>query len=288
MLSEKEIQLRVNKFASGKDCRNFENYNLYFDAFSVNGLNEVHRYSVNPKLYEFFEYEPFQKLSDTENFINKKLNQMDSGNDHYWFARRKSDDYLIGTACLVNFNYQRQSVEWGYGIDPDFWGTGFIFQMQEILKFLVFDLLELNRLGGLTSAKNSRTIASVKASGMVHEGTLKDYMKIGDVYHDGWQYGMTASMHKVHSEDSKSQFDDIFSEDLIIGLLSEVFPDDQITNYSSMQNTVGWDSLGHMRVIMSLKEKFGLKLSPSEIAKAYSVKSIVEIISSRKDFKADN
>ena len=283
MLSEKEIQLRVNKFALGKDCRNFENYNLYFDVFSINGLNEVHRYSVNPKLYEFFEYEPFQKLSDTENFIHKKISKMESGNDHYWFVRRKSDDYLIGTACLVNFNCQRQSIEWGYGIDPDFWGTGFIFEIQEILKFLVFDLLELNRLGGLTSAKNSRTIASVTASGMVHEGTLKDYMRIDNIYDDGWQYGMTKSVYNDLSKSTKLDIDLNGLKETILNLLSNLFQEDEINENSSMAETIGWDSLGHIRVIMAIKEKLGVTFTPTEIANANSVKSIIEIIESKNN-----
>ena len=68
----------------------------------------------------------------------------------YWFVRRKSDDRLIGSAGLIDLNFSRQSIEWGYGIDPDLWGQGYILKIQEALKDYVFNILELNRIHGVT------------------------------------------------------------------------------------------------------------------------------------------
>ena len=45
-----------------------------------------------------------------------------------------------------------------------------------------------------------------------------------------------------------------------------------------MFNTDSWDSLGHMQVIIALKEEMNVELSPSEIAEATSIESIAGII----------
>ena len=45
-----------------------------------------------------------------------------------------------------------------------------------------------------------------------------------------------------------------------------------------MCNTLSWDSLGHMQLIIALKEVLGVELSPSDIAEATSIEAIISII----------
>ena len=262
-------------------------YDISFSHLSMDGAEEMHRYSVKECFYEHLEFPPFNNFTETTQYLEKLFKRMqgegDSQNSIYWFVRRKSDNYLVGTACIVSLDYGRQSVEWGYGIDPDFWGHGYILQIQEILKDFVFNTLNLNRLHGITMVTNLRTIESVKAAGFLHEGIAEDFYCKDGKFIDGWRYAMTKSLfNQVQSANFSSvQIDGI--EDVILDLLTNLFPENDITVHSKMEDTTGWDSLGHMRVIMGLKEKFGFGLSPSEIAQANSVKSIVEIIDSRKD-----
>jgi acyl carrier protein len=64
----------------------------------------------------------------------------------------------------------------------------------------------------------------------------------------------------------------------IVSLVASVFPEEEITKESSMINTDSWDSLGHMQVIIALKEEMNIELSPSEIAEATSIELIAGII----------
>ena len=169
---------------------------IYFEHFSMDGLEEMHQYSIDERLYEFFEFDPFKKIDDTKAYIKKILQRMsdqsDEKNAMYWFVRRKSDDRLVGSAGLTNLNYARQSIEWGYGIDPALWGYGYVLKIQEALKKFTFEVLDLNRLNGITMAKNERTIQSLLVCGMVHEGVLRDFYCKNGIYYDGWQYGMVS------------------------------------------------------------------------------------------------
>ena len=103
-----------------------------------------------------------------------------------------SDDVLVGTAGLLNLDYDRKSIEWGYGIDPNLWGKGYVLKIQEALKTYVFETLRLNRLHGITMVNNQRTIESVIASGAKHEGIIRDYYCKDDIFIDGWQYSILA------------------------------------------------------------------------------------------------
>ncbi len=133
-----------------QDSKSDPNRKIYFTRISMDGLNEMHEYSIDKRLYEYFEFEPFNKIEDTEKYL-KRLMSLEGVNAIgrtaiAWFVRRIDDKKLVGTARLVNIDYNRKSVEWGYGIDPELWGEGYIFEIQELLKEYIFEKLKLNRL----------------------------------------------------------------------------------------------------------------------------------------------
>ena len=248
---------------------------VYFEHFSMDGLDEMHLYSIDKRLYEFFEFEPFKEIGETRAYMEKLLQRMStqSGeqNAMYWFVRRQDDDHLVGTAGLVNLNHARQSIEWGYGVDPKLWGTGYVLQIQEILKYFTFEVLELNRLYGITMVENERTTQSVLASGMKHEGVLRDFYCQNGVYHDGWKYGMIA---KDYAENNTiSPFVSV-SKNEIVSVISSILTEEEITAESSMENVFSWDSLNHMQIIIALKNQLSIDFSPSEIASSTSIKKI--------------
>jgi len=286
MLTKTDFYKRFSTVIPGESDLT-DSFDVSFFPLSMDGAEEMNRYSVKECFYEFLEYPPFKNLADTTQYLKKLFKRMEGGGDSqnsmYWFVRRKSDNYLIGSACLVSLDYERQSVEWGYGIDPEFWGHGYILQLQEILKAFVFETLELNRLHGITMVTNLRTIESVKSAGMVREGIAKDFYCKSGKFIDGWRYSMTKSVYNDISNSSKLDIDFNGLTQSILNLISDLFPEDEIDENSSMIETIGWDSLGHIRVIMAIKEKLGVTFTPTEIANANSVKSIIEIIESKNN-----
>ena len=128
----KEIANVLETILPGSD---FLESDIYFEPLSMSGLEEMHKYSIDERLYEFFEFKPFETINDTKNYINKLLNKRmsyegDQKQGMYWFVRRVNDKKLLGTACVVNIDYSRKSLEWGYGIDPKLWGKGYILKIQ--------------------------------------------------------------------------------------------------------------------------------------------------------------
>tara|TARA_B100000787_G_scaffold86582_1_gene63858 strand:+ start:3660 stop:4415 length:756 start_codon:yes stop_codon:yes gene_type:complete len=248
----------------------------------MDSLEEMHSYSLKEQFYEYFEFAPFQDIKETKSYIEKLLERMTGDEDSrvttYWFVRRKSDDMLIGSAGLIDLNFGRQSIEWGYGVDPDLWGQGYILKIQEALKDYVFNILELNRIHGVTMSTNLRTIKSITAAGMAHEGIAKEhYCKNGE-FIDGWRYGMPRSMYASQKSMSIKASNSPDRLSSIVRLVASVFPEEEITETSSMYDISSWDSLGHMQVIIALKEQMSIELSPRHIAEATSIESIVSII----------
>ena len=274
MLDKKKISfLLKNEMPSN------HKYRIYFEDLSLNGLEDMHKYSVDERFYEFFEYKPFVEINETEEYINKLLKRMDEPEDErtckYWFIRDKETKGLIGTACLKNIHYLRSSLELAYGIDPELWGKGYILEIQECLKKYVFEKLGFNRLWGITLFNNERTKKSVLAAGFKNEGIAKHMFFKNGQFIDGWFYGLTK--------------DDYFSKDIyikkkkvskqqIIKVVNSVLLDCEVTELTSMENTVEWDSLSHMSIIAELSLNFEVELTPSQIVEATSIDSLDKLI----------
>ena len=286
MIDENELYRRFDQIVPGaahsEDAAKTNESDIYFERLSMAGLDEMHSYAADERLYEYFEFDPFDKIEKTKTYLEKLLQRM-SGDVHsrkaiYWFVRRKIDGYLVGTTSLVELNYARKSVEWGYGVDPKLWGGGFILQIQESLKRYVFETLELNRLHGKTMVENHRTISSVLAAGMRHEGTLRDHYCKNGMYHDAWQYAMLKrdyfDAHLMHPS-----IDRRFSIEDIIKVVSSVLTEETVTFDTSISNSLSWDSFSHMSILIAISEKMGISLSPAEVTIATSVKAIASLIS---------
>ena len=260
--------------------------NIYFEPLSMSGLEEMHEYSIDERLYEFFEFKPFETIGETENYINKLLNRMSNSsgekNAMYWFVRRKIDNKLIGTANFVNINYSRKSLEWGYGIDPKLWGKGYILKIQECLKQYVFETLNYNRLHGVTMISNERTISSILSCGMKKEGILRGYYFKNGNFIDGWTYSMIKSDYLEQSIE-KEKKDIQFNKNQIIEFISTIITEEKIDIDSDMDNTFSWDSMTHLYLLTEISKQTGLVFSAGEIANANSVKSIISMIQKRSN-----
>jgi len=66
----------------------------------------------------------------------------------------------------------------------------------------------------------------------------------------------------------------------IFEIISDLFDIDQqeITSESSPDTLSAWDSLGHMRLITAVEEKYGLAFSPEEQVDMLTVSLVVEIV----------
>jgi len=69
----------------------------------------------------------------------------------------------------------------------------------------------------------------------------------------------------------------------LTGLFEDVFDEDSIklTPDLSAKDVDGWDSLAHIRLILTIEKAFKIKFSTSEIGKLQNVGDLVVLIKSR-------
>lgn len=69
----------------------------------------------------------------------------------------------------------------------------------------------------------------------------------------------------------------------LTGILQDVFDDDSIQARPELTaaDVDGWDSLSHIRLILTIERAFGIKFSASEIGKLENVGQLVSVIQSK-------
>jgi len=69
----------------------------------------------------------------------------------------------------------------------------------------------------------------------------------------------------------------------LAGIFQDVFDDDsiQVTPELSAKDVDGWDSLTHIRLILTVERAFKIKFSTSEIGKLENVSDLVRLIQAR-------
>ena len=257
---------------------------IFFEPISLKSLDEMHKYSIKEEFYEFFEYNPFKTKTETEQYLKKLINRTKviDGDIQamYWFVRRKNNNNLLGTATLVNINHIRKSAEMGYGIDPNYWGKGYVLLLQNALIKYTFESLGLNRLHGVTMLNNERTISSIYAAGFKKEGILRDYYLKDNKFIDGLKY----SMLKREYFEEKNNVNKInvkinvkVNEKDVINIISSAL-EEEVDIYSTMLNTENWDSIHHFIIMVELQDQLNIKFPTNQISNLRSVKSIISII----------
>jgi len=248
-----------------------------FCTLTINDHVEIYNYSVDERMYDFFEFAPPSDLHNVRQLVEKWLSRVENGNSAYWSIRDTKSRAVIGTAAIINIDSERSSGEWGFGLDPNIWGHGHILKIQESLLKYSFEVLKLNRLFGKTFINNERTKNAVLASGMLYEGTLREFYLKDGTFHDAWIYGMTYSDYLKRASLFESNFKILTDEELLL-IIQDSLQNKLVGFHSTMENTRSWDSLRHMSLIMELQQKLNTVFNPIEISTMISVTDIISVI----------
>jgi len=263
--------------------RVFAQPSIYFEKISMDGLEEMHAYSIKEQLYEYIEFKPFKTIDETADYLNKLLDRIDSAFvgrcAMYWFVRSISDSRLIGTIGLVDINYDRKSAMWGYGIDPAYWGKGFILEMQECVKEYAFMQLRLNRIYGTTMIHNEPTKASILAAGGKNEGILRQFYCKDGKFIDAWAYSLLRDEYR-EAVRKKNVFERSRSEceNMVVEIISTVIGRKGVNIDCDMESIHEWDSMNHFQIILAIERQTFCKFTPEDISQARSVRSICDIL----------
>ncbi len=98
---------------------------------------------------------------------------------------------VIGGIGIISDATRPYIAEIGYFIAREYHGRGFALQaLEQTVAYARTNLPQLRRLQALIASGNLPSIRVATKAGFVQEGILREYLKIGDQYHDTCIFGL--------------------------------------------------------------------------------------------------
>lgn len=162
---------------------------LYLRKFLQKDAKEIFEGFRNQK--EFLYYTNKSKVTFEEQINSlKDIDEKYKNNDYYnWLLTLKDTKQIIG-AINLNVNLRNDSVMFNYAIDNRFTGNGYMTEALEIVKDFAFNKMKVHRFEGGCVVTNTASKRVMEKCGLIKEGTLKDYVKLSDGYHDMFMFAI--------------------------------------------------------------------------------------------------
>jgi len=106
---------------------------------------KVNRYLKRPKAITTDECETFVKMID---------GNLNDGIGAFWAITQKTDNTLIGTVCLWNFNLENETVDLGYELSPARQGQGIMLEVVKKVIDYAFNTMKAKTVLALTRPDN--------------------------------------------------------------------------------------------------------------------------------------
>ena len=173
-----------------------ETERLMLRPYNSGDLNDYHSLMSNHLVWEYSTTLPHEDIARSQ----QKLEQIIAGYENnpigfHAFAD-KSTSTFIGEAGILSFNKNANRCVIGYNLLPEFWGMGYATEVSKALISYAFDKLNVERVEALAMKLNIVSCKVLEKSGMMLEGTLRNFTKINGVYQDVCYYGIVLADYK--------------------------------------------------------------------------------------------
>lgn len=148
----------------------------------------------------------FTAIDKVQGYIQLLLQEYQSGKVRTLAVAEKSSNKLIGSITLDVLEFFARA-EISYWINKSYRNMGYATEVVKAITAYCFDALSLNRVQALTSNPASERV--LKKSGMIYEGTLRQYFKFGDTSWDVKMYAILKedySSAKDHNEEADMRY----------------------------------------------------------------------------------
>lgn len=137
---------------------NIETNNLLLRRMNYDDIDDLLAMRRDPRMNAYTDAKLEETTEETRAYIDKMNKGIDENKWIIWAIEHKSSKNVIGSISIWNIELQKKSGELGYGIIPEYQGSGL---MKEALLRVVaygFDVMKLQALEAYTEQSNLNSI----------------------------------------------------------------------------------------------------------------------------------
>ena len=113
----------------------------------------------DPLTFKYVDIKPYETVERAIRFIKAVNKDIDMKEALFWGIEHRSDQRLIGTVCVWNYNEEHTQAELGYELNSKYYGQGY---MKEAVRCVLEHLKQLNQVKILDAITHESNIPSLK------------------------------------------------------------------------------------------------------------------------------
>lgn len=131
---------------------------------------DMYAYASRPETTRYLTWHPHPDRAYTRQYLEYLGGRYAAGMFYDWAVIYEPDCRMVGTCGFTSFNYQADSAEVGYVLNPEYWGRGIA--REALLRVMEFGFaeLKLNRIEARFMQGNERSRHLMESVGMIYEG----------------------------------------------------------------------------------------------------------------------
>lgn len=141
-------------------------------------------YAKRSDVTKYLTWYPHKSENYTRQYLEYISRHYAIGDFYDWAVVDKESKKMIGTCGFTRFNFQSDSAEIGYVLNPDFWGREIALEAAKAVIRFGFERLSLNRIEAKFLPGNNASRRVMEKLGMTYEGTSRESMLIKGRYRD--------------------------------------------------------------------------------------------------------
>ena len=166
-----------------------EGKNIYFKPLSTKDAEAIHSYASDKDVKRFIGWNLMKTLEETTEYIETMIKREEAGTHLYASVTLKSNDEVIGTVMIFNFDKVANHAEVGYVFHKNHWGKGYGSESLGLVTDFAFESLKLHKVHATVTDANIGSARILEKNGYILEGRLRDHFYIEDKYYGSLLFG---------------------------------------------------------------------------------------------------
>ncbi len=155
---------------------------LTLRAMKVSDAADMFAYAHRPDVTEYLVWHPHNRIEETRDYLTEVGRRYRTGDFYDWALVLREDGHMIGTCGFTSFNYNADSGEVGYVLNPAYQGRGLATEALRAVLHFGFTELSLHRIEAHFMEGNTASRRLMERVGMQFEGYARESMYIKEAY----------------------------------------------------------------------------------------------------------
>ena len=148
---------------------------------------------ADPQVMRYWSRPPMTTRSEAEGLIEEIDESFTQRTKLNWMLTLRSDDVVIGSCTLFNFEPRHRRAEVGYALRSDHWGRGIATEAATLALDWAFRVLGLHRIEADIDPRNQSSRKLLHRLGFSSEGVLRERYFVGEDISDTELFGLLES-----------------------------------------------------------------------------------------------